>query len=89
MDKIVRIGDTICFFDKNQNETIKYTVNDICVYITDGGSYEIGFFVNEQEEPIPYWMFKEMNELGLMFKSGQDAFYKELRAIRANQKVFK
>ena len=83
--KVIQIGDIICFYDRNTCETIEYTVNDICMYLTDSGTYEIGFFVNEQEEPIPYFMFKELNDLAVMWKKGSEEMMKVLRESRQSR----
>lgn len=81
---VIGVGDVLCLFNSKEEET-KYTITNISVYHTESGNWDIGFFVKEQSEPIPYWMFKELNDNGLMYKDGQGEFYKLLREARAKK----
>lgn len=78
MEKAIVIGDVLCLYISDSN-IIEYIVEDICIYIAEHGNYEIGLFFKNQEEPTPYWMFKELNHDGLMWKKGQEEVMKVIR----------
>lgn len=79
--KIIKIGDTICLLNEDGTVT-EYVINDICVYMNEGGHHSIGFFVNEQEAPIDYEVYRQLFKDCLMWKKGWEVVMGKMRNIR-------
>lgn len=85
MEKVIRSGDILCLLTANE-KVVEYTIEEICICINKAGSYEIGIFFKELDDPTPYWMFKELNKDGLIWKKGQEKVMETIRELRKKQK---
>lgn len=86
MEKVIKIGDVLCL---HISDTFikEYLIEDICIYITESGDYEIGLFFKDTNEPTPYWQFQELNKAGLLWKKGQEEVMKIIRKNRSKNLV--
>jgi hypothetical protein len=82
--KVLNVGDVYCLYE----DDIYQVVSDYGIYMMDSGNWEfcIEFLVDKEKSLVPYYVFKDLFDAGLLWKKGNEKIAEKLREIAEKRK---
>jgi hypothetical protein len=84
--KVLNVGDVYCIYEDDLD--LDWVVSDYGLYMMDFGNWEfcIEFEEGGEKSLVPYYVFKDLFDAGLLWKQGNEKIAEKLRKIAEKRK---